>query len=322
MKKIFLLCVLAVIGTIGAFAQSIVAYDAHLFMGFNFDGSAGFDDRPTCLVLPADFATSEEFMDLVFKAEQHFAESPALYDATIKKMESELQKIKERGTDENGERVTPEYLNLLEEQIDWLRKEADEQRSEGQSLSSDELESMLQEVFSHAVVKEYFWSGSTMYGNIVALSDRKSDKSDMSTLNQDWGIMNDRGEWVIPCGKYKQGAEFNWANARADVILLRDSEGICLFRSDGSLITPKKYIEAYFLEAPTYTAIAVMLDKIDPLTGHHFYGLVDPKTGKEIQQYDYEDIRLSNGENPVVYGWRNHDNKKYVISENGEEVSL
>ena len=288
-------------------AQSIVAYNALTYFGVNADDSVGF---PTFLILPAEYAKSQELADLDLRTKQTFIESPSITNALVKKMEDNLKKIKASGE------ADPESIQIIEEEIADMKKQSLSEFSD--MGNKEDLEAMREELMSHAIVKKYFWAAETMYGNIVAVCDRKTPPV-LNNMNKVWGIMNDKGEMLIPC-EYKQGAEFNWCDEKLDVILLRDFNGVHLFNSKGRLITNKAYREVYFCESDTYTAVVVMLDKTDPKTGNHLYGLVDPKSGREVHQYEYEEILSANGGKGPIYGLRNHDNKRYVLARDGRET--
>jgi len=288
-------------------AQSIVAYNALTYFGVNTEDSVGF---PTFLILPAEYAKSQELADLDLRTSQAFIESPSITNALVKKMEDNLKKIKASGE------ADPESIQMIEKEIADMKKQSSSEFSD--INNNDDLETMREELMRHAIVKKYFWAAESMYGNIVAVRDRKTPPV-LNNMNKVWGIMNDKGEMLIPCD-YKQGAEFNWCDEKLDVILLRDYNGVRLFNSKGKLITDKAYWEVYFCESDAYTAVVVMLDKTDPKTGRHLYGLVDPKTGREIHQHEYESILSANGGKGPIYGLRNHDNKRYILAPDGRET--
>ena len=305
MKKIALLMMTVTLFCVQeGYAQSMAAYSAYKFFGINAEDTTSF---PTFLILPGEYARSRELLELEHRTAPNIIENPSLYNAAAKRMEENLKKAKASGE------IDPETIKMLEKGIAEIRSMGAE--AEGNSISQEELESMREELFSHALFKKYFWNAETMYGNIIAIQDRKMPEVYNNT-HKVWGIMNDKGEMVIPCNKYRQGEEFTWWNEKIDVILLRDLR-IKLFRSDGSRVNQNDYPEAHFVEASDYTAVAVMLDVIDPQTGFHLWGLVDGKTGREIHKHNYEDIR-SDGK--VVIGWRNHDDKKYIIGKDGREI--
>lgn len=287
-------------------AQNMVAYSAYKFFGINAGDTTSF---PTFLIMPPEYLRSQEMLDLEQRTSLNFIENPSIYNATAKKMEENLKKAKASGE------MDPEMIKILEEEIADIKGMGAEAEGNDSRVSQEELKSMREELFSHALFKKYFWNAETMYGNIIAILDRKMPEVHNNT-HRVWGIMNDKGEMVIPCNKYRQGEEFTWWNEKIDVILLRDLR-IKLFRSDGSRVNQNDYPEAHFVEASDYTAVAVMLDVIDPQTGFHLWGLVDGKTGREIHKHNYEEIR-SDGK--VVIGWRNHDNKKYIIGKDGREI--
>ena len=286
-------------------AQSIVAYSAYAYFDVNAEDTTSF---PTFLILPAEYVKSPELQDLDMRTKQALIENDSPYNALIKKMEGNLKKAKASGE------MDPETIKMMEQEIANMKKQSWAEFSGVDSGNNEDLESMRKELYKHAVVKKYFWAAETMYGNVVAVLDSKTPEV-LNNTHKIWGVMNDKGEMVIPC-KYRQGEEFTWWNEEIDVILLRDLR-IKLFRSDGSLATKNDYPEAHFVEASDYTAVAVMLDVIDPKTGFHLWGLVDGKTGREIQKCNYEEIR-SDGN--VVIGWRNHDDKKYIIGKDGREI--
>ncbi len=288
-------------------AQSIVAYNALTFFGVNAEDTTSF---PTFLILPAEYAKSQELAELDLRTKQTFIESPSITDALVKKMEENLKKIKASGE------ADPESIQMIEKEIADMKKQSSAEVSD--MGNNEDLEAMRKELMRHAIVKKYFWAAESMYGNIVAVCDRKTPPVH-NKMNKVWGIMNDKGEMLIPC-EYKQGAEFNWCDEKLDVILLRDFSGVRLFNSKGKLITDKAYWEVYFCESDAYTVIVVMLDKVDPKTGRHLYGLVDPKTGREIHQHEYEEILSANGGKGPIFGLRNHDNKRYILAPDGRET--
>lgn len=288
-------------------AQSIVAYNALTYFGVNAEESVGF---PTFLILPAEYARSQELADLDLRTKQTFIENPSITNALVKKMENNLKKIKASGE------ADPESIQIIEKEIADMKEQSSSEFSD--MGNNEDLEAMRKELMSHAVVKKYFWAAETMYGNIVAVCDRKTLPV-LNYMNKVWGIMNDKGKMIIPC-EYKQGAEFNWCDEKLDVILLRDFNGVHLFNSKGKLITDKAYWEVKFCESDAYTAVVVMLDKTDFQTGRHLYGLLDPKTGREIHQHEYEEILSANGGKGPIYGLRNHDNKRYILAPDGRET--
>ncbi|MBR5749175.1 MAG: hypothetical protein IKY01_10385 [Prevotella sp.] len=305
-RKFIIAFVFLFAAIVGVNAQSMEAYSAYKFFGINAEDTTSF---PTFLILPAEYAHSRELLELERRAEPNIIENTTIYNAGAKRMEENLKKAKASGE------MDPETIKMLEEEIAEIRGMGAEAETSDFRVSQDKLNSMREEVFSHALFKKYFWAAETMYGNIIAIQDRKMPEAYNNT-HKVWGIINDKGEMVIPCNIYRQGEEFSWWNEKIDVILLRDLQ-IKLFRSDGSRVNQNDYPEAHFVEASDYTAVAVMLDVIDPQTGFHLWGLVDGKTGREIQKYNYEDIR-SDGN--VVIGWRNHDGKKYIIDKDGREI--
>lgn len=292
--------------TVGIRAQSMAAYSAYKFFGINAEDTTSF---PTFLILPAEYARSRELLELEHRTAPNIIENSTIYNAGAKRMEENLKKAKASGE------MDPETIKMMEEEIAEIRSMGTEADASDFRVSQEELKSMREEVFSHALFKKYYWNAETMYGNIIAIQDKKMPEFYNNT-HRVWGIMNDKGEMVIPCNKYRQGEEFTWWNEKIDVILLRDLR-IKLFRSDGSLVTQNDYPEAHFVEASDYTAVAVMLDVIDPKTGFHLWGLVDGKSGQEIQKHNYEDIR---SDGSVIIGWRNHDGKKYIIGKDGREI--